>query len=159
MNDPRQMGVTMKRLCSIVMVIAIAAVMLTACGEKPKRFDRVDVGSVKHVTISVDGDEKPENDILKRTGVTELVDMYNSAKLFETDEAKTEDLKKEQTLYFFRYYDYDDKLIGECVISPDGYVYMPEEGDTLYRLKEGFDEEAVKNVIAEYDINARPPVV
>ncbi len=141
------------------MVIAIAAVMLTACGEKPKRFDRVDVGSVKHVTISVDGDEKPENDITKRTGVTELVDMYNSAKLFETDEAKTENLKKEQPLYFFRYYDYDEKLIGECVISPDGYVYMPEEGDTLYRLKEGFDEEAVKNVIAEYDINARQPVV
>ena len=45
------------------------------------------------------------------------------------------------------------------MISPDGYVYMPEEGDTLYRLKEGFDEEAVKNVIAEYDINARQPVV
>lgn len=149
----------MKRLCSIVMVIAIAAVMLTACGEKPKRFDRVDAGNVKHVTISVDGDENPENDIAKRPGVTELVDMYNSAKLFETDEAKTEDLKKEQTLYFFRYYDYDEKLIGECVISPDGYVYMPEEGDTLYQLKEDFDEEAVKKVIAEYDINARQPVV
>ena len=149
----------MKRLCRLVSVIAIAALMLTACGEKPKRFDRVDAGNVKHVTISVDGDEKPENDIAKRTGVTELVDMYNSAKLFETDEAKTEDVRKEQTLYFFRYYDYDDKLIGECVISPDGYVYMPEEGDTLYRLKEGFDEEAVKTVIAEYDINARQPVV
>lgn len=149
----------MKRLLGILLLIAIAAVTLTACGEKPKRFDRVDAGSVKHVTISVDGDENPENDITKRPGVTELVDMYNSAKLFETDEAKTEDVKKEQTLYFFRYYDYDDKLVGECVISPDGYVYMPEEGETLYQLKDGFDEEAVENVIAEYDIKARPPVM
>ena len=149
----------MKRFFRILLLIAFAAVMLAACGEKPKRFDRVDAGSVKHITISVDGDEEPETDITKRPGVTELVDMYNSAKLFETDEAKTEDVKKEQTLYFFRYYDYDEKLVGECVISPEGYVYMPEEGDTLYQIKDGFDEETVKSVIAQYDIKAHPPVV
>lgn len=149
----------MKKWICMLIVTAIAALMLTACGEKPKQFDRVDVGSIKHITISVDGDEEPENDIVKRAGITELVDLYNTARFYETDEVKADDLKKGDTLYFFRYYNFDEKLVGECVISPDGYLYMPDDTDTLYLMNNDFDEVMVKDVIKQYDINSRQPVM
>lgn len=148
----------MKKWICLLLVIAVAVITLTACGEKPQQLDRVDAGNVKHVTISVDGDEEPENDIVKRTGIVELVDFYNSARFLETDEVKADDIKKAETLYFFRFYDFDEKLIGECVITPDGYLYLPDDKETLYELKGGFDEEAVKDIIKQYDANSRKPV-
>ncbi len=149
----------MKKWICILLVIAVAVVTLTACGQKAEQMDRVDVGNVKHITISVDGDEQPEKDIVKRAGITELVDLYNSARFYETDAVEIKDIEKLDTLYFFRFYDFDENLVGECVISPDGYLYLPDDKETLYELKDGFDEEAVKEIIKQYDINSRMPVM
>lgn len=149
----------MKKWICILLVIAVAVITLTACGQKTQQMDRVDVGNVKHITISVDGDEQPEKDIIKRAGITELVDLYNSARFYETDAVEIKDVEKLDTLYFFCFYDFDENLVGECVISPDGYLYLPDDKETLYELKDGFDEEAVKEIIKQYDINSRMPVM
>lgn len=149
----------MKKWICILLAVAVAVITMTACGQKAEQLDRVDVGSVKHISISLDGDEEPEKDIVKRAGITELVDLYNSARFYETDAVEIKDIEKLDTLYFFRFYDYDEKLVGECVISPDGYLYLPDDKETLYELKDGFDEEAVKGIIKQYDINSRQPVM
>ena len=145
----------MKKLISILSAFVLTALMLTACGDNAKRLDRIDTGAVRHITIATAANADPEYDIVKRKGIVQLVDIYNTAAFVETDEVKADDLLAD-TVYHFRFYDFSEKLIGECTISPEGYLFIGDDLTKPYRLQSEFDEEVVKTVIATYDINANP---
>ena len=145
----------MKRIICILLAAVVAAAFLTACGSKGQRLDRIDTGSVKHVTIATAANEEPQYDIPKRKGVVQLVDLYNSAVFNETDEVTAEQLTA-APLYRFCFYDYDEKLIGACTITPDGYLFVGDDLTKPYKLAGGFDEEAIKEVITQYNKPAVP---
>ena len=144
----------MKRVICIILAIAALAVTFAACGEQYRKLERIDLGGVKQVTIAVKADEDPAYTILKRKGIVEVVDLYNSAAFTETDKVKPEELRA-GTLYTFKLYGFEEEILGECSISPDGYLLLPEEKDKVFLLKDGFDEEALLETIKQFDVNAK----
>lgn len=150
----------MKRIVSLLLAVIVAAALLTACGQKTEELSRIDTGSVKHVVITVTDPDDGENtyDIIRRKGVVQLVEIHNTARFVETDET-TADKLKENTLYSFRYYDYSEKLIGECSFSPEGFIFKGDDPQTPFKLKTDFGEDEIKIVnecIELYEKNAKP---
>ena len=151
----------MKKWICILLAIAAAAISLTACG-KWQKLDRVDVGKVKHITIEVDPSaaDKTDYDIIRRAGMTQLVDMYNSARFCASDDKVTlQDLQGDGEIWFhFCFYSYDEELIGECTIYTGGYLILPDQPETVYQLQDGFDEDMTKDVMRQYDIKAKSEI-
>ncbi len=144
----------MKRILCMILVAAAAVLMLTACGSTQK-LDRIDTGSVKHITVATEANAEPKFDIIKRKGVVVLVDLYDSAEFTETDEVKAEELLAE-TLYHFKFYDYQEKLIAEYSLSPQGYLFKGDDLTKPYKLTKDFDEESITQTAELYDKNALP---
>ena len=143
----------MKRTICIALTLIAVVLLLTACGNT-RKLERYDTGAVKTVTITTKADaDKPDYTITKRKGVAELVDINNSAEFVETDKTTPAELKK-GVLYNFKYYDFDDALLGECTISPDGYLLIKDEPNKVFLLKNTFDENALKETISLYDAHA-----
>ena len=145
----------MKRVLSIMIAAVIAMLVLTACGSKGQRLDRVDTGNVKNITIATTANAEPQHDITKRKGVVQLVDLNNTVVFNETDEVKAEELTA-APLYSFRFYDYNDKLVSEFTMTPNGYLFVGDDLTKVYKLEGEFDEEAVKEVIELYDKKVPP---
>ena len=150
----------MKKWISLLLVIAVAAVMLAACGENTQKLDRIDVGSVKTATVDTEKNTKePKFTIEKRAGLTELVDLYNRTEYTVTDNVTAESLLSlQKDFYTFRFYDFDGKLVGECTMFPDGYLMLPGDTETVYLMKEGFDQESVDATLKEYNVKNRPAI-
>ncbi len=138
----------MKRLLYLFLIIAAAAAILTACGSSEHHPDRMDTGNVKHITIAYDGDAKPKYDIVMRKGVLELVDMNNTMRLSETDGIKAEELSADKT-YYFKFYDYDGKLLAAYAVSTSGYL-LQDGADNACKLTTEFDAAMVEDVIEKY---------
>ena len=113
-----------RKIVCILLAAILAALTLTACGEKVMEMDRIDTGSVKHIGLDNTADDKDPYDIVKRKGIVELVDIYDTATFTETDEVKAEELTD---LYRFTFYDYNEKVIGACSISPKGYLFKGDD--------------------------------
>ncbi|MBQ7219035.1 MAG: hypothetical protein IJS27_05960 [Ruminococcus sp.] len=139
-----------RKIICVILAAILAAVALTACGEKVMELDRIDTGSVKHIGLDDTADEKNAFDIVKRSGIVELVDIYDTAAFTETDEVKAEELT---ALYRFTFYDFDEKVIGACSISPKGYLFKGDDLTKPYKLTTPFDEEKVKEIISLYDVS------
>lgn len=139
-----------RKIVCILLAAILAALTLTACGEKVMEMDRIDTGSVKHISLDNTADDKDPYDIVKRKGIVELVDIYDTATFTETDEVKAEELTD---LYRFTFYDYNEKVIGACSISPKGYLFKGDDMTKPYKLTSQLDEEKVKQVIELYDIS------
>lgn len=144
----------MKKIVCIALALTAVLIILTACGNN-RRLDRIDTGNTKHITIATQANAEPQFDITRRKGVVELVDIHNSAEFVPTDAVKAEDLFAD-TLYTFTFYDYDEKEIAKCSISPKGYLFEGGDLKTPYKLLTEFDPAVVEEVIKQYDAKAKP---
>lgn len=140
----------MKRAICLFLVVIVAAAALVACGQKTDQLSRIDTGNVKHVTITDSPTSEKVNDIIRRKGIVQLVEIYNTMRFVETDEATADELLND-TLYSFRFYDYSEKMIGECEVSPEGYLMKDGDRETVYKLTTDFDENVVLECIKLYE--------
>ena len=139
----------MKRVLCILLIAVAVTAMLCSCGKKAKQQKRIDTGAVKHiVVVRSENDASKEDDIIKRRVIVSFVDIYNSMSFNKTDDVDADELSADG-LYSMTFYDYDEKVIGECSISAQGYVFVDGDMDTPYKLTEAIDLEEIDELIAE----------
>ncbi len=142
----------MKRALSIVLIVLLFAIALSACGGLNRKLPQLDPAQVTEVTAT----DSPYSSYLyvidDQGAIAQLCAFYNAMTYRELSpgEEKPENLLVGK-LYSLHFHDAESEhTLASCYISPDGYL-LADDFEHPYRLTSAFDEEQLRALLEKYN--------